>query len=61
MTLVVESENTLKVKFDELENKLQEKEKELQEKEKYIECIIIAPSSESSAQTFVQAMSQVRL
>ena len=33
MTLVVGSEKTLKVKFDELEKKLQVKEKELQEKE----------------------------
>ena len=34
MTLVVENEKTLKIKYDEMEKKLQEKEKKLQEKEK---------------------------
>ena len=61
MILVVESEKSLKVKFDELEKKLQEKEKELQDKEKELECRIIPPSTESKEQTIVQAMSQVRL
>ena len=61
MTLVVESEKTLKVKFDELEKKLQDKEKELQEKEKELECRIIPLSTESIEQTIVQAMSQVSL
>ena len=54
MTFVVESQKTLKVKFDELEKKLQEKEKEL-------ECRIIPPSIESSEQTIFQAMSLVNL
>ena len=34
MSLVVESEKTLKAKYVELENKLQEKENEMQEKRK---------------------------
>ena len=34
MALVVESEKTMKDKFDEKERKLQEKEKKLQDKEK---------------------------
>ena len=40
---------------------MQENENELQEKEKEVECIIIPPSTESSEQTIVQAMSQVSL
>ena len=54
MSFVVESEKTLKVKSDELENKLQEKEKELESR-------IIPPSTEYGEQTIVQAMSQVSL
>ena len=54
MSLVLESENTLKAKFDELEKKLQEKEKELESR-------IIPPSTKSGEQTIVQAMSQVSL
>ena len=57
MSLIVESEKTLKAKSDELEKKLQGKEKELQEKEKELECRIIPPSTESGEQTIVQAMS----
>ena len=34
MTLVVKSEKTLKIKYNEMEKKLREKEKQLQEKEK---------------------------
>ena len=52
MSLIVESEKNLKVKFDELEKKLQEKEKELESR-------IICPSTESGEQTIVQAMSQI--
>ena len=59
MTLIVESEKTLKAKFDELEKKLQEKEKELQEKEKELESRIIPPSTKSGEKTIIQAMSQV--
>ena len=33
MTLAVESEKTLKIKYDEMERKLQEKERELQDKD----------------------------
>ena len=47
MSLVVESEKTLKAKSNELEKKLQEKEKELQEKDKELESIIIPPSTKS--------------
>ena len=54
MALVVEIENNLKGKYDEMERKLQEKEKELENK-------IISPIVKSSKQTIVQAMSQVRL
>ena len=54
MSLVVESEKTLKGKYDELEKKLQEKKKELEDK-------IRAPSIESSEQPTVQAMSRVGL
>ena len=61
MSLVFESEKTLKDRFDELEKKLQEKEKELQEEEKELESRIIPPSTESGKQTIVQAMSQVSL
>ena len=61
MTLVVDSENTLKIKYDEMEKKLQEKEKQLQEKEKELECRIIPSIGESSEQNIVQAMSQVSL
>ena len=61
MSLIVESEKTLKAKSDELEKKLQGKEKELQEKEKELECRIIPPSTESREQTISQAMSQVSL
>ena len=61
MSLVVESEKTLKAKSDELEKKLQKKEKELQEKEKELESRIIPPSTESGEQTILQAMSQVSL
>ena len=46
MSLVLESEKTLKAKSDELEKELQGKEKELQEKEKELESRIIAPSTE---------------
>ena len=48
MALVVESEKTMKEKFDEMERKLQEKEKELQAKEKELEIRIIPPTAESS-------------
>ena len=34
MTLVVDSEKTLKIKYNDMEKNLQEKEKQLQEKEK---------------------------
>ena len=61
MTLVVESEKTFKIKFDEMERKLQEKEKQLQEKEIELEGRIIPPTAESSEKTIVQAMSQVTL
>ena len=54
MNLVVESENTLKQKYDEMERKLQEKEKELEGR-------ITAPVDQSSEHTIVQAMSQVSL
>ena len=54
MSLMVESEKTLKGKYDELEKKLQEKKKELEDK-------IRAPSTESGEQYIVQAMSQVSL
>ena len=54
MSLVVESEKTLKGKYDELENNLREKEKELED-------IIRAPSTEYGEQSIVQAMSQVSL
>ena len=60
MTLVVESEKTLKIKYK-MEKKLQEKEKQLQEKEKELECRIIPSTGESSEQNIVQDMSQVRL
>ena len=52
MSLLVESEKTLKEKHDELEKKLQEKDKELEGR-------IISPSAESGEQSLVQAMSQV--
>ena len=52
MSLLVGSENILKRKYDELEKKLQEKEKELESR-------IIPPSTESSKQSLVQAMSRV--
>ena len=52
MSLLVESEKTLKWKYDELEKKLQEKEKELESR-------IIPPSAELGEQSLVQAMSQV--
>ena len=61
MSLVVESEKTLKAKYDELERNMQEKEKEIQEKEKELESRIIPPSTESGEQTILQAMSQVSL
>ena len=61
MALVVESENTMKEKFDEIERKLHEKEKQLQDKEKELECRIIPSSTESSEKTIVQDMSQVSL
>ena len=51
MSLVFESEKTLKAKFDELENKLQEKERELQENEKELKSRINPPSIESREQT----------
>ena len=54
MSLVVESEKTLKAKYDELQKKLQDKEKELESR-------IIPPSTKSSEQSIVQAMSQVSL
>ena len=54
MTLVVESENNLKRKHDELERKLQEKEKELEGE-------IIPHVAQSNEHTIVQAMSQVSL
>ena len=54
MTLVVESEKTLKRKYDELVRKLQEKEKEL-------EGGIIPLVAQSNEQTIVQAMSRVIL
>ena len=53
MTLVVESEKTLKIKYDEMERKLQEKEKHTQGKEKELEGIIVPPTVESSEQTIV--------
>ena len=61
MSLVVESDKTLKAKSDELEKMLQDKEKELQEKEKELESRIIPPSTKSGEQTIVQDMSQVSL
>ena len=61
MSLVVESQKTLKAKSDELEKKLQEKEKEMQEKEKELESRITPPSIESSEQTIVQDMSKVSM
>ena len=54
MSLVLESEKTLKAKYDELEKKLQEKEKELESR-------IIPPSTEFGEQTIVLAMPQVSL
>ena len=54
MSLLVESEETLKGKHDELEKKLQEKSKELEDR-------IISTSIESGEQSLVQAMSQVSL
>ena len=56
MTLVVESENTLKIKYDEMERKLQEKERELQDKEKELECRIVPFTAEYSEKTIVQDM-----
>ena len=61
MTLIVESEKTLKITFDEMERKLQEKEKQPQEKEKELEGIIVPPTVESNEQTIIQSMSQVSL
>ena len=52
MTLVVESEKTLKFKYDELEKKPQEKEKELEDR-------IRSPSTECGEQSIVQYMSQL--
>ena len=52
MSLLVESEKTLKWKYDELEKKLQEKEKELESR-------IIPPSAKPGKQSLIQAMSQV--
>ena len=52
MSLLVESENTLKRKSVELENKPQEKGKELESR-------MISPSTESGEQSLIQAMSQV--
>ena len=51
---MVESEKTLKGKYDELEKKLQEKEKEL-------EVRIISPSVELGEKSIVRARSQVSL
>ena len=50
MDLVVESENTLKGKYDEMERKLQEKEKDIKD-------MIIAPVAQSSEQTILQDIS----
>ena len=50
MTLVVESEKTLKEKHDEIERKLEEREKEL-------ENMIMIPAAQSGEQAIVQAMS----
>ena len=52
MALVVESEKTMKVKYEEMERKLQEKEKELED-------MISYPIAQSSEHTIVQSMSQV--
>ena len=54
MALVVESEKSMKEKFEEMERKLQEKEKEL-------ELSIIPPMARSSEHGIVEAMSQVSL
>ena len=54
MDLVVESEKSMKEKFEEMERKLQEKEKEL-------ELRIIPPVARSSEHGIVHAMSHVSL
>ena len=46
MALLVESENNLKGKYDEMERRLHEKEKDIEEK-------IISPIAQSSEQTIV--------
>ena len=54
MTLVVESEKTLKEKHDEMERKLQEREKELEDR-------IMNLVAQSGEQAIVQDMSHVSL